>query len=508
MVKKKPFQPGSKYFYTSKCNQKQFRFFPKQEEVVATFSSRLSQEMLDSTSQAISLPVEGRDLKRRFGVFHTSPENTLESASQGIIAETDIVNTIPAMVDQEGLTRYFFPDECTVQFQPEISSEEAERLIEQVGSSIVRKQRTPGYYTVMVPEGKELFETIRQFSELDQVAFAEPSEFGLNDALAYLPDDPNFDRLWGLRNTGQTVNGTAGTSGADIKAPQAWEITRGNPNVVIAVIDTGANLDHPELATNILSRDTEDWDFADDDDNLPEDKDWAFHGTHVSGTISAVDNTLGIIGVAPECQLMPLRINLTSGMNQNRADAINYVVSQARDNPNRRYVINCSWRMNGDHDGVHNAIINAVNNNVVVVVAAGNANQNIDVTPQYPAVYPEVIAVAATDQDDVKAGFSNFGTKVDVSAPGVNIWSTLDGGNYGYKNGTSMASPHVAGLAALIWSINPALSNQYVRNIIEQTCDNIEPVNPGFVGQLGRGRINAFAALSLTVSELSELMGV
>jgi len=500
MTEKKPLQPEAEYFYISKFSQKQYRFSPKQDELVATFNSQLSQEILDSTSRAVSLPVEGRDLKRRFAVFHVPPENTLESASQRLTAETDIINSIPAMLDSEGLTRYFLPDECTVQFQPDISHEEAERLIEQVGSSIVRKQRTPGYYTVTIPEGKGLFETIRQFSELDQVTFAEPSEFGLNDALAYVPDDPSFERLWGLRNTGQTVNGTTGTSGADIKASQAWEITRGNPNVIIAVIDTGADLDHPDIAANILSRGTEDWDFSDNNDDIPEDQDLVFHGTHVSGTVGAVDNTLGIIGVAPECQLMPLRINLSSGMNQNRADAINYVASQARENPNRRYVINCSWRMNGDHDGVHNAIINAINNNVVVVFAAGNANQNMDITPQYPAVYPEVIAVAATDQDDVKAGFSNFGTDVDVSAPGVNIFSTIGGGNYGFLNGTSMASPHVAGLAALIWSINPALSNQYVRNTIEQTCDDIDSVNPSFAGQLGRGRINAFTALSLIIS--------
>lgn len=196
---------------------------------------------------------------------------------------------------------------------------------------------------------------------------------------------------------------------------------------------------------------------------------------------------------------MPLRVDLTAGMNQNRADAINYVGQQATANPNRRYVINCSWRMNGDHTGVRTAIQNAVNRNVGVF-AAGNNNQNTDITPQYPGVYPEVIAVAALDQQDRKAIFptwgSNFGSNVDVSAPGVNIWSTVLVNNYGFKSGTSMAAPHVAGLAALVWSRNRSLTNQQVRQVIQDTCDNIDAANPGFIGQLGRGRINAFQATS------------
>jgi subtilisin family serine protease len=145
---------------------------------------------------------------------------------------------------------------------------------------------------------------------------------------------------------------------------------------------------------------------------------------------------------------------------------------------------------------VRTAIQNAVNRNVVVVFAAGNDNRNTDTTPQFPGVYPEVIAVAALDQQDRKATFSNFGSNVDVSAPGVNIWSTVPVNSFGFKNGTSMASPHVAGLAALVWSRNRSLTNQQVRQVIQDTCENIDAANPGFIGQLGRGRINAFQATS------------
>ena len=139
-----------------------------------------------------------------------------------------------------------------------------------------------------------------------------------------------------------------------------------------------------------------------------------------------MNNTIGVIGVAPQCRIMPLRVNLTAGMNQNRADAINYVAQRARNEQDRRYVVNCSWRMNGDHAGVRTAIQNAVADNVVVVFAAGNANNNTDTTPQFPGVYPEVISVAALDQNDVRADFSNFGTNVDMAAPGVRRVNALN----------------------------------------------------------------------------------
>src|SRR6185503_18186575 len=232
-------------------------------------------------------------------------------------------------------------------------------------------------------------------------------------------------------------------------------------------------------------------------DSIPDDADG--HGTHVAGTTADVDNATGVIGVAPKCRIMPLRVNLTAGMNQNRADAINYVAAQAVANPGRRYVINCSWKMNGDHAGVHNAIINAVSKNVVVVFAAGNFNLDIGgATPQYPAIYPEVISVVATDQNDKRASFSNFGAAADVSAPGVNIFSSFPNDTFRFLDGTSMASPHVAGLAGLIWSRNPTLTNHQVRNIIETTGDNIDAKNPGFAGKLGKGRINAHRALQAT----------
>lgn len=495
--KKRPHvRTETEFAYMDKFAGKQRRFTPKSDEIMATFKDSatpdVAVELMRSTHLEIS---QGVSYEHGFAALKTGPGRDAGAAVKALEADPRIANAMPVMIDGEGLVRYFLPDEFTVQFR-NVNRNQAEETLRAKGCAMVSGQRTPGYYTASVPEGKGLFETIAEFNKLDTVQFAEPSEVGFNDKLLYLPDDPEFPKLWGLHNTGQVVNGVAGVADADIDCAEAWDWTRGDPDVIVAIIDTGADLNHPDLQANILPRGAEDWDFADPADGVPDDMDG--HGTHVAGTVAAVDNVIGVVGVAPKCRLMPLRVNLTTGMNQNRADAINYVAAQSAADPNRRFVINCSWKMNGDHAGVHNAIINAVNNNVVVVYAAGNANVDIGVTPQYPAVYPEVIAVAATDQSDHRASFSNYGAPVSVSAPGVNIYSTFPDDTYTYLDGTSMASPHVAGIAALIRSRNHTLNVAQVRSILESSCDDINARNPGFAGKLGRGRVNAYHAVKIT----------
>jgi subtilisin family serine protease len=531
----------TRFEYTDKSSGKSLKFKPVADEVVTTFDESMPLEGLDALHRLDTGAVYATLPSAGFAVFRTMD---VKAAMESLDATKPVANSLPVMTDEQGLRRYFIPDEFTVQFAEGVTPAQADEILQSQGASVRRQQRTPGYYTASVPEGAGLFETIAAMSKRSDVLFAEPSEFGLDDALdappkaaaaetsssapgmdqidelarlwnldpeevqpyegrlegaeagdlLALPADTHFGRLWGLHNTGQNVNGTVGSIDADIDAPQAWIHETGRKHVVVAVIDTGCDLDHPDLKNNILPRGSEDWDFADAADKEPWDSD--SHGTHVAGTIAAQRNGQGVVGVAYGCWVMPLRINLTPGMNQNRADAINYVAAQAVKYKNsRRYVINCSWKMNGDHAGVRNAIQNASAKNVVVVFAAGNASQNIDTTPQYPAVYPEVISVAATDQRDRRATFSNFGTKVDIAAPGVNIYSTVPDNTYGFKDGTSMASPHVAGVAALLWSKNPDLSNAQVRKCIESTADDIDPKNPGFGGLLGRGRLNALKAV-------------
>ncbi|MEV0614406.1 S8 family serine peptidase [Nonomuraea sp. NPDC050404] len=486
-----PRSEESEYSYVDKSNGQLTSFAAKPDEAMVTFAR---QGEVDTLNRIVSAPSlvsvsQGYNLERGFAAVYVSP-----TAMDDVSAQDDVTNSLPVMIDEHGASRYFLPNEFTVQFRQDVAEARAEEIVRQHGSRVLVKQRTPGYYTLAVPDGRRLFEMIREMSGLEEVRFAEPSEVGFNSKLLFIPGDADFGRLWGMRNTGQVVNGTTGVAGADIHATEAWELTRGDPEVIITVIDTGAALTHPDLQANILPRGAEDWDFADAGDPSPEDEDG--HGSHVSGTCAAVNDTIGVLGVAPLCRVMPLRVDLTTGMNQNRADAINYVAAQAQANAERRYVINCSWRMNGDHAGVRTAIQTAVGANVVVVFAAGNANTNTDVTPQFPGVYPEVIAVAALDQADRKATFSNFGTNVDVSAPGVNIWSTFPNGGYSFLDGTSMAAPHVAGVAALVWSRNRNLTGEQVRRIVESSCDNIDAANAGFIGMLGGGRLNAMGAVT------------
>lgn len=533
----------NKFEYIDKSSGKSLTFTPAADELVATFDESRAVEGVEALRSLDTAAPFATSPTRGFAVLRTAD---ISAAAASLDSAAPVANSLPVMIDGEGLRRYFLPDEFTVQFADAVTPNQAEDALRAMGADVLRRQRTRGYYTASVPTGAGLFETISAISRRDDVRFAEPSEFGIDDALGgrskatgtvteageevaekiadlvrrwvpsaevlqpsdeddvsaadaasdaqALPTDTHFGRLWGLHNTGQTVNGTVGTADADIDAPEAWVHEVGRRHVVVAVIDTGCDLDHPDLTANILPRGTEDWNFADGPDKVPQDS--AQHGTHVSGTVAALRNGTGVVGVAYGCWLMPLRVDLTTGMNQNRADAINYVADQAvLHASSRRYVINCSWRMNGDHAGVRNAIINANSKNVVVIFAAGNANANIDTTPQYPAVYPEVMAVAATDQGDRRATFSNFGTKVDIAAPGVNIYSTVPDNTYLFMDGTSMASPHVAGVAALIRSKNPDLSNAQVRTILESSTDNIDAKNPGFVGLLGKGRLNALRAV-------------
>ncbi|MGD2066653.1 MAG: S8 family serine peptidase [Candidatus Bathyarchaeota archaeon] len=412
---------------------------------------------------------------------------------QTLSKRPEIEAIFPIVVDNEGNERYFLPGEITVQFKDKISETDQKRIIKELNCSVLKKQFTPGYYTLKLPKGKDLFEAIEEFNARDEILFAEPSNVGYNDAL-YIPDDSDFTQQWYLHNTGQT----GGTPDADVDAPEAWNIERGDSDVVIAIIDTGVDLNHPDIQSNLIPQPPgEDWDFA-DPDLIPEPGTewWEDHGTHCAGISAAVDNTTGIIGMAPGCRILPIRIDLHSGMYANRADAINFVRSIAH--RFQHVVMSCSWKTSGSITAIYNAIVKANNNNILVCFAAGNSGNNTDVHPEYPGVMKEVVSVAATDHRDVKASYSNYGSTIDVCAPGSNIFSTLPNNSHGPKDGTSMACPLVAGLAGLIWSKNPNLTNQAVRTIIEKNCDNIDSVNPGLVGKLGKGRINAYRALKAT----------
>ena len=468
--------------YTDKLSNEKVTLTPREDLLVVKLDRDTAGDLQSLSASGLrpALPLqEGQT----FGLYQVTGERS--DVEETLEEDRAVAGSLTAFTDGDGNERYLLPGEVTVQFREEVKGARQLELIESLGATVLKKQWTPGYYRLSAPNG-DVFGAIEAFNALEEVLFAEGAEVGFNDDL-YLPNDTRFGEQWALHNTGQT----GGTSDADVDAPAAWDSERGDPNVVIAVIDTGVDLDHPDLLANLVPQPAgEDWDFA-DNDLIPEDG--GSHGTHCAGIAAGVDNAGGVLGMAPGCRILPIRIDLQAGMNANRADAINFVTSiRGRFT---QVVINCSWKASGNITAIRNAIVNATNQGVLVVFAAGNANRDMDVQPQFPGAYAQVVSVAATNHRDERAWFSNYGSTVDVSAPGMDILSTVPGGGYGLNSGTSMAAPLVAGLAALVWSKNPALTSQEVRTILQGSCDDIDARNPNFVGDLGAGRVNAARAL-------------
>jgi hypothetical protein len=311
-------------------------------------------------------------------------------------------------------------------------------------------------------------------------------------------NDPQLGNLWGMTK---------------IHAQDAWNTSTGSRSVVVAVIDTGIDYTHADLAANIWTNPRETAGNGRDDDgdgfvddvhgynfvaNTGDPRDDNGHGTHVSGTIAAVGNNgLGVAGVNWSTSLMALKFlnNQGQGYLSDAVRAINYTtMERTRYGVNVR-VINASWGGGSFSSAMQNAIQAASDAGILFVTAAGNSATNNDASPQYPANYapPNVISVAASDQNDKLASFSCYGaTTVDIAAPGVSIYSTLPGNRYGAYSGTSMATPQVAGVAALAWSVAPNASMADVRNAILQGADRIATLSGKVVTG---GRLNAYNTL-------------
>ena len=351
---------------------------------------------------------------------------------------------------------------------------------------------------VKLAPGMDVQQAIKQLSANPNIERVEPNYI---ITINLTPNDPSYSQLWGLHNIGQT----GGTQDADIDAPEAWDINTGSGNVVVAVIDSGVDYTHPDLAANIWVNsgeiagngidddgngfidDINGYDFINNDADPMDDNS---HGTHVSGTIAAVgNNALGVVGVSWNAKIMGLKFLGANGSGST-AGAIQAVLYAANNGAN---IINASWGGGGFSQSLSDAITTANNAGVLFVAAAGNANSNNDLSPFYPASYtaPNVISVASTTSTDGRSGFSNYGaTTVDLGAPGSSIYSTTPGNTYGFKSGTSMASPHVAGAAAVVLAANPGFTVAQLKARLLNTVDVI-PSLTGFTVTGGRLNLNA-----------------
>lgn len=360
---------------------------------------------------------------------------------------------------------------------------------------------------VDLPNDLTVEEAVEIYEDSPDIEYAEP-DYILRTTIT--PNDTDFPRMYALHNTGQT----GGLSDADIDAPEAWEITTGSQDTVVAVIDEGVDINHPDLRENIWVNpdeipgngkdddkngyvdDVNGYDFANDDASVydPDILTGAGdeHGTHVAGTIAASgDNDIGIVGVNWRASIMPLKfLEADGGFTSDAVEAINYAVREGVK------VSNNSWGGGGYSQSLRDAISRADTAGHLFVAAAGNDSANNDTTPSYPANYalPNVVSVAATNHRDTLASFSNFGaTSVDIAAPGVGILSTVPNNKYDDYNGTSMATPHVAGVAALLKSQNPSLDDAQLKSRILGSVDG----KSGLSGKVATGgRLNAAAALS------------
>lgn len=368
-------------------------------------------------------------------------------------------------------------------------------------------------YTLRFSDDFPIPELCASFSVLKDIEYAEPRYIHQLD-VEY--SDPLSWGQYGLRR---------------VQAKQAHDITTGHKTIPVAIIDTGIDMDHPDLIDNIWvnpgedlngdgqiqnnernRRDDDDngqiddfygWDFV-DDDNHPEDEvdiegyENPGHGTHVAGiSAAATNNELGVASIGYNCSIMVVRtgsINIPYGY-----DGIEYAARTGAQ------VINCSWGGGGGGRFGQEVVTYAHEQGALVIAAAGNDNRS---ARHYPSAFSNVVAVAATDSNDLKASFSNYGNWVDLSAPGYQILATTLGRNYGRKSGTSMASPYAAGVAILLRAAYPGLEIEHIEMLLLEGADDIDDINPDYRDELGLGRINALASLNLgprPVLEVSEM---
>jgi thermitase len=353
-------------------------------------------------------------------------------------------------------------------------------------------------YVLIFPEEKDVKEIAEEYKRDPSVKTASP--VSMVHAFDITPNDPRFNQQYGLVN---------------IQAPQAWERTTGESSVLIAVLDTGINYNHEDLEGRIDRADG--YDFVNDDDDPWDDHAHA-HGTTVSGVIAAAtDNGIGVAGVDWGAKILPVKVldsngdglmtDIKEGIQWARAkgaDVINMSFGQINQGVNK-YV-------EENPNGIKDSCQDAYDGGIVLVAAAGNGNVDWNI---YPAYYSTVIAVAAVDQNDVRAywgGYdpvtqrpqaSNYGSWVNVSAPGDEIMTTAKNNDYTYSSGTSLACPFVSGLAGLVKAVNPGATNQEIMDKITNEVDDIDSLNPGYEGKLGSGRINAYLAIAGVIANIT-----
>lgn len=387
--------------------------------------------------------------------------------------------------------RRFAEDQVLVTFKDTASLQSIEGTLQLSGLEVLHRLPRVNVFQIRIPQDGTVEETIAALEKNPHVASVRPNHIA---RICATPQDTYFSFQWALYNQGQSIGppgSPQGTNRADISATAAWEETKGRQDVVIAVIDTGVDLLHPDLRNKLVSSGK---DFVNEDDDATDDNG---HGTFVSGIAAAeTNNNEGIAGVAWDCLILPVKTMDENGEGYYSwiIDGIVWAVDNGAD------VINLSIGGPDPDPALEAAVRYANENDVVVVSSAGN-----DAEPVYfPAAYDEyVLAVAATDFDDAHISWSNYGPEIDVGAPGEWIISCMPTWYFGigsipyaYGDGTSFSCAFVSGFAALIKSLKDWMSADDIMDVIKFSSDDVNAGEfPGRDDNLGYGRINMEKAL-------------
>ena len=414
--------------------------------------------------------------------------------------------------------------EVLVKFKKEVSLDTIKQIAERHNDRLEDNiESVPGLVALDDLDGKtpkEVADEYLQMSEL--VEYAEPNfEIKLdptdnltakdllyrqNDANPNLPNDPMFAEQWALQNNGQS----GGKATADLSAVKAWEKTKGSKKVVIAVLDSGVDYTHQDLAANMWTRPDTVPAYEDDQlgkirdvhgfnaaDNNADPMDENGHGTHCAGIIGAEgNNDEGIAGINWKAEIMPLKFLGKGGFGttKNAIEAINYVIDRKQHGVNIR-IISASWGSTAYSKALEDVIRKAGEEGILFIAAAGNSSENADFRPHYPSGYklPNMISVAATDRNDNLASFSNYGVKsVHLAAPGKDIRSTWLKGTYRDASGTSMATPYASGVAGLILASDP---NMPLEKLKEKLLNSVDKLDSLAGKTVTGGRLNAAKAV-------------
>lgn len=427
-----------------------------------------SSEIVASADSTASAAAHARLLADAEVIAQDRPSARSQATTRQLVRST--MRQPLLMVERSaGETTVYAASQLLIKWEEGRSQAVLERLLAKLGYRLGRPLLLPGWYRVEVPVDSRDLDFLDRARSALRAGGAARADRDHIVSIAATTNDTRFAELYGLHNTGQT----GGTTDADIDAIEAWGLETGDSSIVVGVIDTGIDYNHPDLAANIWTNpgeipgngidddgngfidDIHGWDFSSNDNDPMDDN---HHGTHVAGTIGAVgDNGRGVVGVAQQVRLAALKFLNSSGngLISNAVDAIEYATRMGFP------ITNNSWTGTFADSSLQEAVTRAGQAGSLFVAAAGNRNNNIDSQPEYPAAFSDahILSVAASDHNDALAGFSNYGSsRVDLAAPGNAILSTVPDDAYGYLNGTSMAAPHVAGAAVLVKARYPGLS--------------------------------------------------